>query len=451
MIRIITTRRFLKTTVGAALFVMVCFVAGFSSLGEESRSVPARAVELSGSVKVNYAGENIWRELFRMERVRDADRVFTGPDGEVSLKCKDDTLITLSPMSGVEIEELSVVTRDGEETAVTAVILTQGRVDITAPASDRYESEITLAAPGLRLASKGDGRAFSAAVEYVPETEAVGVDWSGGDGIMTVSVEHPGTIEMTFGADTAGNVSFSREASPDSGEDSIVLTVAVRPMDASIDAVIDRIVIGDDGRVILSGRTAGSGVSIFTGEGGTIPVEGEEGSWTAELVFEGGESFSPGPIALGSPGDMPDIPTGGEREGTETFRGSEKRPNSSFEGEPGPPIERRDVSRIARSFLEDFIDAVEEGDTTALSGLIDFSYSGIGGSRYGLIDMVREYFETADFLRITWSFVSIDQTEDTIITTISWSSSAGTSGVSTFWLSDGDNPSLSHAEGDWFF
>lgn len=450
MMRIIQTHGRRTTAIAAALLVVMCFIAGVPALGDEIRSVPARAVELFGAVKVNYAGETYWRELFRMEGVRDGDRIYTGPDGEVTLKCKDKTLVTLYPLGGMEIERLSVEARGGGETVVTALILTQGRAEIIAGASGRYRSDLILAASDVRLESSGDGGGFDATVEYVPDTETVGVVWWGREGIVTVSVEHAGVVEVTFGANIVGSVKFSRAESPDSGDDTLTLSISGNPMDAPIDAVIDRIVIRGGGRATLSGRTAGSSMSLFTGGGERTSLDAEGGFWTAELAVEGGDAFSPEPTALGAAGDMPDLPI--EEKGVEGPRGSEGRPDLTAGGEPRPEVEKRDVSRITRSFLDDFIDAVEEGDTTALSSLVDVSYSGIGGSRYGLVDLVREYFETADILRITWSTVSISETEDGIIATISWSSSAGASGATTFWLSDIDRgPSLSHAEGDWFF
>jgi hypothetical protein len=403
-------------------------------------------VELFGRVLVNYAGKGEWQELYRMEGVRDGDGVCTGPDGEVSLKCKDDTLITLFPLSGIVIEGLSVETRDGGNTAVARLALIQGRVDITPGASDRYESDLALTVSDLLLASGGDGRVFSAAVEYNPETETVGIAWRGGEGTVTVPGDFSGIVEVAFGVDSLGTVSFFRNASA-AGE--LIVNVRTLPVDTAVSAVIDRIVVQDGGRIILSGRTYGNAVSLTPG-GEETPVDAVEGFWETELAMDAGASFSPEPIALGPSGDLPDLPAGTE-DTILISRGGDTTPGSSVDGARKPPDERRDVSRIARSFLDDFIDAVEDGDTTALSGLIDPSYSGIGGSRSGLVGLVREYFNNADTLRISWSVVSIDKTEDVIITTISWSSSAGASGVSTFWLSDGSEMSLSHAEGDWFF
>jgi len=450
MMRIIKMHGRRTTAIPTSLLVVMCFIAGATALGDETRSVPARAVELSGAVKVNYAGKAHWQELFRVEGVRDGDRVFTGPDGEVTLKCKDKTLITLSPRSGMEIERLSVEVRGGGETTVTALILTQGRAEITAGTSGRYRSDLTLAASDVRLESSGDGGGFNAVVEYVPDTETIDIVWRGGKGVVTVPVEHAGVVEVTFGADVGGGVSFSRAESPDSGDDTLTLSISGNQMNAPIDAVIDRIVIRGGGRATLSGRTAGSSISMFTDGEERTSLDAEEGFWTAELTVGGGDSFSPEPTVVGASGNMPELPA--EEKGVEGPRGSEGRPDLTAGGEPRPEVEKRDVSRIARSFLDDFIDAVEEGDTTTISGLIDLSYSGIGGSRYGLVDLVREYFETADILRITWSTVSISETEDGIIVTISWSSSTGTSGATTFWLINIDNrPSLSHADGDWFF
>ena len=450
MVRIVTTRRFRKAAGWAALCIVICSVAGFASGTDRDRSVPARAVELFGAVLVNYAGEEGWRELFRMEGVRDTDRLFTGPDGEVSLRCKDGALVTLAPISGMEVERLSVETRDGAETAVTALVLTQGMVDITAGTSGRYGSDITLTASGVEIAYAGDGPALDVTVNYVPEAETVGINWRGGGGCVTVPVEHPGVVEVTFDADTAENVSLSRGASPDSGGDTLSLAIAGRPVESSIDAVIDRIVVREGGRVMLSGRTAGGGISIFTGSGGAVTVEAEEGFWAVELAVEGGDAFSPGPAALGASGDMPALPAGMAGEAFASREGREAS-DSSVDGEPRPPGDERDASRVARSFLADFINAVETGDVSALSGMIEPSYSGIGATRSGLTALVREYFDDADTLRITWSVVRIDETEEGIVATISWSSSAGASGVSSFWLSDTDGPSLSHAEGDWFF
>ena len=449
MMCIVMTQKQRPTAVRAVLLVVMFFIAGFSASGDGNRSVPARAVELSGTVLVNYSGEDQWRNLFRMEGVRDADRVFTGPDGEVSLKCKDDTLITLFPRGEMEIEELSLAVQDGEDTAVTALILSRGRVDITTGVSDRYGSDLTLTASNVRLESSGSGRNLVVMVEYVPEIETIGILWHGGEGAVTVPADYPGVVEVTFTDGTAGNVSFSREGASDSGVDTLAMRVSMQPMDSSIDAVIDHIVIRGGGRVMLSGRTAGIGISIFTDEEGTTPVDSEGGFWATKFVVDAGDSFSPELTALGPPGDMPCPPA--VRDGAETFRGSEKRTDSSVDEQAKPLEEEKDASRIARLFLEDFIGAVETGDVTTLSGLIDPSYSGIGATRSGLLSLVREYFDDADTLRITWSVVRIDETEDAIVATISWSSSAGTSGVSAFWLSDTRRTRLSHAEGDWFF
>ena len=449
MIRIIKTHERRPTAIPAALLVVICFIAGMTALGNEPRSVPARAMELSGTVKVNYAGKDHWQELFRVEGVRDGDRVCTGPDGEVTLKCKDKTLITLLPLGGMVIEKFSVEARDGGETAVTALILIQGKAEIAEGTSGRYLSDLTIAASDVRIESSGNGEGFSAVVEYVPETETVGIVWLGGEGGVAVPVEYAGIVEVTFGAGIMGGVSLSREESPDTGIETIMVSVGARSAIPSIDAVIDRIVIRSGGRATLSGRTAGSSISMFTNGVKKTSIEAEGGFWTAELAVGAGDSFFPDPITLGDLGDMPDVPDGEGR--SESLRGSGKRPDSTADGGAKPEVEKRDVLRIAQSFLGDFLSAVEEGDTTSLSGLIDPSYSGIGVTRSGLVELVREYFDDVEALRISWSVVRIDETEDTIITTISWSSSAGRTGVSTFWLSDTHRTRLSHTEGDWFF
>ena len=449
MMRIMTTYGMRRTAVWTAVLVVMFGITGFSAPGDGTRSVPARAVELVGTVLANYAGEEHWRDLFRMEGVRDGDCIFTGPDGEVTLKCKDNTIVTLFARGEMRIEELSRMVLDGKNTAVTALTLFRGGVDINTGVSGRYQSDLILTVSGARIESSGNGERFRVMVEYVPDTEAIDVIWYGGEGTVTLPVEYPGVIEVTFGESSMGSVSFSRDMFSDSGLGELRMKVAVRPMDASIDAVIDRITIRDGGRIALSGRTVGSGVVIFTEDEGTIPVDSKDGFWAMELMIDAGESWSPGPSTVGVRGGLPDIPSG--EENIEAVREDGKCFDESNDGEPGSQVDERDASRVARSFLEDFIGVIEKGDVAALSGLIDPSYSGIGVTRSGLVDLVREYFDDADTLRITWSVVRIDKTEDGIIATISWSSSAGTSGVSTFWLSDMRMTRLSHAEGDWFF
>jgi len=449
MIRIVINRGPRSTAALVSVLVLIFTIAGFASGVDGDLPVPARAVELFGTVLVKYAGEEEWNTLFRMERVRDGDRLFTGPDGEVSLKCKDKTLVTLFSRSEMDVEKLALKVFDGKSTAVTKMILSRGTVGIEVNGSGRYRSEVTLTASNIRLVSSGETPGLNAVVEYVPETETVGVVWRGGGGIVTMPAEHSGVVEVMFGVDIVGDVSFSREASPDLEVDAIVMTIAARPMDASVDAIVDRIVIGDDNSVFLSGRTAGGEVSLSFG-GEATPIDAAGGFWETEVVVDAGMSLALEPITLGASGSLPNLPAG-EEDVADTSRRGGGRSDTSTDDDPLSQKNSGNASRVARSFLSDFIGAVEEGDTADLSGMIEPSYSGIGGSRSGLIGLVRDYFNEVSTLRISWSVVSIDKTEDMVIITITWNSSAGASGVSTFWLSDDPDMSLSHAEGDWFF
>lgn len=172
-----------------------------------------------------------------------------------------------------------------------------------------------------------------------------------------------------------------------------------------------------------------------------VRIEGEAEEHVTFSLEESSYTFDTLKIVFGKQKDETTLDSRGGAGGGELgkSKGSPQSPEKIASEPPG---------EIADSFIGKFIDAVENGRETALFGMIDLDYSGIGGSRNGLVDMVREYSDT---LSINWSIESSNRTDGTIVARISWSSSAGKSGTTTFWMTDTDRPTLTHADGEWFF
>jgi hypothetical protein len=110
---------------------------------------------------------------------------------------------------------------------------------------------------------------------------------------------------------------------------------------------------------------------------------------------------------------------------------------------------------IVNSFFSSFTGYISQGNISGLSGLIEGTYSGnVGGftSRGSLINAVRDFFLTNNYLTITYNIGSINSTGNEIIFSTTWKAISGTTtetGTTRWWLSN--NGKLLHSEGGWFF
>ena len=237
----VTTQGLRKAAVGTAVLVVMCFVAGISSSGNEGKTFPLRVEKISGNVYISDScekagdstaggegsGEEKWSELLRMKGVEEGNCVFTGPDSNVSLKCwKNNARITLDADSMVEIRSLSEEERDGEDTAVIGLVLYRGSMDITAGEIGGFRMPTEF---DVSLGNPNTGQYFEVTVDYDLETGGKKDITEKGDVKITTDDQYD-SVTVWFKEKTVGHVSFLRKESEEGG-DILAMTIYMKKED----------------------------------------------------------------------------------------------------------------------------------------------------------------------------------------------------------------------------